>query len=203
MKEFLSIAAGVISFLSVTPYIIDEIRGKTKPNIVSWITWTILSGIVTAAAFAAHQPRTAFLTLGDGAATLIVVLLGFRYGFAKFTKFDAICQIAALAGIVLWLVLGSPLTAIVIAIAIDCVGTLPTLRHCWIDPQEETWQTFSIDVFASMLTLFSLAVFTATSLISPIYFLLINGAVVFIVVYRRKKLGISLSRSGIHETLHE
>ncbi len=156
MKDISAVIAGLLAIAATIPYLIDIVKGRTKPNIVSWTTWTLLLAISTAGAFAAHET-----------------------------------------------IFNSPSIGIIAALVIDLIGSLPTLKHSWKDPGEETWQTFAIIVGAASLTLLSLESFTIPSLSFPIYLLLINTAIVAIVVYKRKKLGISLSRHSVHETLHE
>jgi hypothetical protein len=159
------------------------------------MTWTILLGIGTAAAFAAHQPRSALLTLGDTICTLLVVLLGIKYGIAKLSTFDAVCQFTAIVGLVLWIVFNSPLIAIIFAISIDFIVALPTFRHSWLHPKEETWQTFGIGVIASALALISLQEYRVSGWIFPVYLLLSNAAIALTIIYRRKQKGLSLARN--------
>lgn len=203
MKEVFAVLGGLIALISILPYAVDVVREKTKPNVVSWITWTLINFIGAAAAFAGGESRTALLTFGDGIGTLLVVFLGLRFGVAKFSRFDGYCQTLALIGLGLWITLDSPIMAILLAIVVDFIALLPTLRHSWQKPGEETWQAFVFGVIASIFTLASLITYSAVSLSYPIYLLFANGAVVFAVVYRRKKLGIKLSRKTIHTTLHE
>ncbi len=202
MKEAFSVAAGILAIAASVPYVIDIIKKRSKPNIVSWFTWTLLLAIGTTAAFAAHQPRTAFLTLGDLIGTGAVLLLGLRLGIAKLSWFDGFCQITAIAGLILWQVFNSPEVAIIAVIAVDLLGLAPTLRHSWEAPEEETWQTFFVLVFAAALTLFSLTHYSITSLSYPIYLLAANAAVAGVVVFRRQQRGLSLSRAGESESLH-
>src|SRR4051812_48116785 len=108
MKDILALLAGILAITAIIPYIKDIIQGKTKPNIVSWLTWTVLLIIATSAAFAAHEPRTAFLSLGDTIGTGLTLILGLKYGIAKFSWIDAFCQIGAIIGLVLWLIFNSP-----------------------------------------------------------------------------------------------
>lgn len=142
MRNAFALIAAVLAAASSIPYIIGIVRGRTKPDIVTWMTWSILTAIASAAAFAAHEPRTAFLTVGATCSTAVIVVLGFKYGTAKFTPLDIFCQIGAIAGLVCWLVFNSPLVGIVVPVCIDFIGALPTLRHSWDKPGEETWQTF-------------------------------------------------------------
>lgn len=185
MKEVLSIIAGVLAIVAIIPYVKDIVRGTTKPNVVSWFTWTVLLIIATSAAFAAHEPRSAYLTLGDLIGTGTIVLLGLKYGVAKFTKLDVFCQLGAVVGLILWFVFNSPVTAILAAIIIDFIAAIPTLHHSWLHPEEETPSTFFVLVFASFLTLISLERFNIASLSFAIYLLAINAAIALTIVYRK------------------
>jgi hypothetical protein len=193
MKNALAIASGLLVMLSSMPYLIDIVKGKTKPNIVSWATWTLLTTIATIAAFAAHAPRAAMLTLGATLATLAVVILGLKYGTAKITRFDIFCQIGALGGLILWFVFDSPSLALGFALAIDLIGGLPTLYHSWRKPNEETWQTFFIGMIASILTLLSLNAYHFADLAFPVYFVIFDMAAVFVIVLRRKQKRLILA----------
>lgn len=203
MKNFFAVAAAVVAAVGVAPYLIDIVKRKTKPNVVSWTTWTLLTAIATAATFAADEPKTALLTLGSTVCSGLVVILGLKYGFAKFSAFDAFCWVGAVTGLGLWLIFDSPTLAIITTVSIDFLGVLPTIRHAWNEPGEETWQTFLAGVVAAMLTLVSLTQFSVDSLLYPLYLMLANAAVVGVVIVRRKQKHIKLSRHGVHETLHE
>jgi len=194
MKNTLAVIGGLIAAFSTLPYLIDIVRRKTKPNIVTWFTWTLLTSIATAAAFAAHEPRTALLTLGSAICTGAVVVLGVRYGIAKLSTFDLLCQLGALIGLALWLIFNSPSIAIFFALAIDFIVMLPTLRHSWRSPQEETWQTYMIGVVSALFTLSSLAKFNFVSLAFPTYLLFADLLIACVVIYRRNRKGLALGR---------
>jgi len=196
-REVLAVVAALIALLSTLPYLIDIVRRKTKPNVVSWFTWTLLTAISGSAALAAGEPKTALLLYGSTICTGLVVVLGLRYGIATFSRFDAFCQIGAVLGLVAWLVFHSPTVGIVVPLAIDFIVMLPTLRHAWLKPDEETWQTFLAGTIAPLFTIASLTTYTIASLAFPLYLFLANGAIVFAVVYRRKQRGIPLGRAGI------
>lgn len=203
MKDVLAVVGAIATLLAAMPYLVDIILGKTKPNIVSWLTWTLLTGIGAAAAFAAGEWQAGVQTFAVMVWVMSVVLLGLRYGIAKFTKFDGFCQTGAFLGVALWLALDSPAAAIVVVVMADFIGALPTLRHAWKSPHEETWQTFVYALAGPIMTITSLSVVTLEGLLYPLYFVFINAVIAGVVVYRRQMLGISLHRHGIHEVLHE
>jgi hypothetical protein len=191
MKNLLAVVGALISTFATVPYIIDIIRKRTKPNIVTWLTWSLLTGVATAAAYAAHQPNTGLLLLGVTICTAAVVLLGIKYGTAKFTWFDALCQLGAVAGLILWLVFNSPSIAIVATVTIDFIGALPTLVHAYKKPGEETWQTFAIGVIAPLFTIASLSSFTIASVLYPAYIAGADGAILAVLVIRRRQIGMN------------
>lgn len=203
MRNTLAWAAAIVAACSTLPYLVDIVKRRTKPNIVSWLTWTILTSIATAAAFAAGAPRSALLTLGSAICTAAVVVLGVYYGTAKFSRFDIVCQIGAFLGLALWLILKAPIWGIIIPVGIDFVAVLPTLRHSWLKPGEETWQTFIIGVIAASLTVVSLTDYSLAGLLYPAYLVIANGVIVLAVLGRRKHLGLGLWQGGEQKTLHE
>jgi hypothetical protein len=197
MKELIAVAGALVAAVSTIPYIIDTVKGRTKPNIVTWFTWTLLTLIAALAAFASHEPKSAYLLLANTFCTGLVVAVGLRYGTAKYSWFDGLCQLGTVAGLVLWLVFNSPTIGIVVPLTIDFIGTLPTLRHSWLKPAEETWQTFLIGVVAPLLTIVSLTRYNIASLLFPLYLFLANAAIVAVVITRRRQLGLSLARAEV------
>ncbi len=185
MKDVALVLSALISILCVVPYCLDIIKHKTKPNLVSWITWTLLTGIVMAAQIAEGEYRAAVFSAGLTAATGLVVVLGLWHGYVKYTQFDVICQMLAVLGIILWQVFDDPLIALYVSIGVDFIGLLPTLRHSWQKPFEETWQTFAIGALAPVFGFFALDNFSQLNTSYLIYVLLADIALTTTILYRR------------------
>ena len=186
MRELLIIAGGAISVLGVLPYLRDVIRGKTKPRVVSWLTWTVLTAIATAAALSDKAYASGILTLAGTLATGSVVLAGLKYGDKHFERFDVACLVGAFVGLALWLIFGSPEIAIIATVSIDFVGAMPTLRHGWQKPNEETELAFIVSSFAAFLSLLAVDNYSVTNLAFPLYLTLMNGLIATVVVMRKK-----------------
>ena len=194
MRDFFIITSAVITVAAVVPYIRDILKGTTKPNIASWITWTLLTGVATIAEFAAHEYRTAIFTSAAVLETAIVVMLGLRYGYAKYTKFDAICQIGAFSGFVFWYFFNSPAAAVIATVIIDFIGALPTLRHSWISPGEETWPTYALGGVGGSLAILGLTAYNWTSLTYAVYIVLINTTFSYLIIARSKVISHRTSK---------
>jgi hypothetical protein len=55
MRDTVAVIAGLLAIVAAVPYLVDIIKGRTKSNAVSWLTWTLLLIVGTAGAFAAHE----------------------------------------------------------------------------------------------------------------------------------------------------
>lgn len=147
----------------------------------------MLTGIATAAEIGAGEYTTAIFT---GAATLetaMVVALGIRHGFVKYTCFDVVCQLSAIVGIILWQLFNSPQLAVIATVTIDFIGALPTLRHSWQKPGEETWQTFMLGSVASAFGVLALTKYNLVALSFPLYLTVVNAITASVIVARRKQ----------------
>jgi hypothetical protein len=188
IKNIFAVLGALIALLCTVPYIIDVLKRKTKPNIITWIVWTLLVGIGAAALFASHDYNAAWLLVGDTIATFAVVVVGIKYGTAVLDKIDIVFFIGAIVGMILWFVFNSPIIAIIATIGIDFIGTIPTVRHSFRHPEEETYITFALGIVATLFTLLSLSDYRFSAWIYPAYLLLSNGLLtVTIFLGQRKK----------------
>ena len=146
----------------------------------------MLTAIATAAEINAGEYTTAIFTAAATLETGLVVLLGLRNGFVKYTRFDIICQVSALIGIVLWQLFDSPQLAVLATLLIDFIGAMPTIRHSWQRPAEETWQTFMLSAVASVFGVLALSSYAFVALAFPVYLMAMNALTASVILWRRK-----------------
>jgi hypothetical protein len=184
MKTLLIVLGSLCAFAAALPYIIDTLHGKTKPRIVSWLIWTALTAIGTAASLSQHQYPAAAFTAAIGFQNLIISILGFQHGDKRFEWLDAVCFIGAGLGLAGLLLLKSPSLALALTIATDVVGGLPTIKHAWVQPGEETFATYYLEATGSIFILLAanFAVFTAYGY--PMYLITFNLLMVAIIIAR-------------------
>lgn len=188
MKEIFLVLATVITVAGVIPYCIDILKEKTKPNLVSWITWTLLTLIATAAALSAEEYVAAIFTGAAAIETGLVVVLGlFKRSYVKYSLFDVICQISALIGIVLWQIFDSPGIAVVATVVIDLIGALPTIRHSYQKPDEETWITFALAGLGGVFGVLALETYNLINLPYALYIVMINVITVAVILLSKKR----------------
>jgi hypothetical protein len=77
------------------------------------------------------------------------------------------------------------------SVTIDFIGAIPTIRHSWIAPGEETWPTYAMAGIGGGLAILALNSYNATSLTYAVYIVLINTLLCSILISRTSKKGIS------------
>lgn len=180
------VLSSFLSLIAAIPYIIDILKGKTKPRIVTWFVWSILTGLAAAASFSDHQYASAILTLCETVETMAVVILGLmKAGELSVKKFDVYCLIGAGFGLLLWWRFNSPAMAVLASVLIDIIGSLPTIKHMWQKPFEETWLTFALSSLSGFFTLLAATDLLITEIASPIDIMVVNGLFVAIILGRR------------------
>lgn len=179
------VLSGALVVVSVIPYLVSVIKRKTKPRIVSWIVWSILTTISSVAALSEGQYKTFILLMISSLATMTIAVFGWELGDKKISRLDVYCFIGALVGLVLWLALDSPALAVLVSIAANLIGSIPTVIHSWKAPKEETWLTFGLGSVGALFTVLIITEWRITAFAFPLYLFLINAALAVIIIGRR------------------
>ena len=187
MHNDLAIVAGCISLGAALPYIIDTVKGKTHPNIVTWSTWTLLNLINTSAAWTSGAVQTGIFTAAAGIATGSILIAGLKTGVKRYTRFDAACQLAAIGGIVLWRATANPNLAVAVSLGVDFASLLPTYRHVLRAPFAETWQMFAISGLAAFISLVAIQHYTFIAVGPAAYIFVANTITVSTILLLRRK----------------
>ena len=181
----LLIASGFFTIIGVIPYIFNVINGNTKPKVVTWIVWGLLTGISCIASLTDGQYFTTILLAVSSISSLSVALFGWKKGNKKIHYTDIICFIGSLIGVVLWRTFNSPSIAILALIVTDFIGGIPTLIHCWKKPYEETWSTFFTGALGSLCTLLILKNWQITSFAFPLFIVIMGTIFTLTILLRR------------------
>lgn len=165
-----------INLYGSTRYAIDTIKGKTKPNRVTWFLWALAPLI----AFAAMLQQgvswlDGLMTFMVGFGPLLVLVVSFfsRKSVWKITTFDVVCGVLSLAGIVAWVLTRTGNVAILFSILADGLAGLPTLVKAWKEPTSESHVVFRNGVISAAITLLAIKEYDFQHLGFPVYILII------------------------------
>jgi hypothetical protein len=184
--ELLGIGAAVIQVASFIPYIRDMIKGSTRPNLVSFLLWTLTLSITISALWSAGASWPLALLVGAWLGTVsVAVLVAIGYGYNKFGYVEKISLVLSLAAIVLWQITSEPLVAIIFAVLADAIAYAPTLVKTYRDPTSESIIFWFAIFVADMLGAISTTKVDVANLLFPISYGLMNMAVVLIILLNR------------------
>lgn len=185
LKAILGIAAVGLNILAFVPYIVDILRGKTKPHLYSWLIWALITGIVFIGQHSEGAGAGAWVTGITTCINAVICLLAFKWGTADITLSDKICLASALAILVLWMVSNSMLLSIVLVTIVDVLAFVPTIRKILKAPHQETFITYPISSIRCLLGIAAIANYSMVTYLYPIAMLAMYVLITGILLYVR------------------
>lgn len=173
-------------------YLIDTVKGKVKPNRVSFLLWSIAPFIAFAAQIKQGVGLESLMTFSTGFLPLTVFIASFVNKKAewKLTKFDLICGALSIIGLILWLVTKVGNVAIFFSIVADGLAAVPTLVKAYKYPDTEMAWPWLATVFGVVLTLLTLNEWTFANSAFIVYIFIVNTIIFSLVQFRiGEKLG--------------
>ena len=187
MLQYLVFVGAAVQLFGITFYIKETIRGKTKPNRVSWLLWSIAPFIAVAAA----------ISDGVGWSILPVFMAGFNpslvfiasfinpKAYWKLTRFDYLCGFFSILALVLWGVTREPIVAVAFAIVSDAFASVPTIAKMWKYPKTETVTPFFASLFSAGTSFLAIQTWNFTAYAFPVYLDIVSNVIIF-AFYRRR-----------------
>lgn len=170
-------------------YFIDTIKGRIKPNRVSFVIWALAPLI----AFLSQtqqgvglQSLPTFLVFFNCSIIFIATFVN-KKAFWKLTLFDFICGALSLIGLVLWIITKIGNLAIIFSIFADAIACLPTIRKVYIDTKSENIWPYAATLFSSTLTLFTIKIWSFANSSFAIYLILSDITILSFIFFDFKK----------------
>lgn len=186
MKETFAIIASIIAVIGNVPYLIDVIKKKIQPHPYTWLVWTIVSGITFFGQLAKGAGIGALPTASAEIFTLIIFIFSIRYGFKNIIRSDTYLLIIALLGIIPWLITKDPTVSVIIAVSIDLIAFIPTLRKTKKNPKTESPVLYSMNVLRHILAMFSLQAYNIATTLHSIVMIIVNTIMTLIILLPKK-----------------
>ena len=169
-------------------YAKETIRGKNKPNRVSWLLWSIAPLIATAAAIQSGVTWAVIPIFIAGFGCLFIFGASFlnRKAYWKLTAFDYLCGTFSALALILWGATKNPNLAIFFSILGDTTAALPTLKKAWNNPHTETYGPYIGGSLSVITGFFAMTAWNFAYLAFPIYLLCMNTALISAVYHGNK-----------------
>lgn len=175
IDEKFIILALLIDSIGSGNYVLNTLRGQTKPNRVTWSLWVIISAVAVIGLIDENAAKTTIiLTIFFGLMPLMIFIASFynKQAYWKITRFDWACGFLSLLGIAAWIGTGDGNLAIIFAILANSFAWVPTLVKAYKSPETESWLTYFNAIFASIITLLTVKTWTFASVGMLFYFII-------------------------------
>lgn len=201
LVHWLVVISTILGLSGAFAYIRDMVRGKSKPNLVTWGLWAFAPLVATGAALSADADGWATVRIfmsGFGPLLVFVAAFFVHGSYWKLSKFDYLCGGLSLIGLFVWLGIDSPLGAILILALADLFAAIPTLIKAWKFPETESVYSYFIFLLTSMIVIPAIPVWNIENSAFQIYLLTVNSALFIVVLrgYFRKRRRVSSPHSA-------
>ncbi|WP_433194674.1 hypothetical protein ACQP1G_38920 [Nocardia sp. CA-107356] len=145
-----------ISLYGVVAYLIGMLDGGTRPRMASWVAWCTANSVFAVVAYLEGAYLAAGINAASASMNAAVIALGLRRGASlrPGDDIDWACLLSSIACVLVTVEISDKTFGALVAICANLIATIPTLRHAWSKPQEETWQMFAANAFAGALGVF-------------------------------------------------
>ena len=186
LPGYFIIVGTLIGAAGSAAYLAETLKGKIKPNRVSFLLWSIAPIIAFFAQITQEVGLEALMTFSTGFLPFTVFLASFANKQAqwKLTRFDLACGILSLAGLALWMITKVGNIAIVFSIVADGFAAIPTIVKAYKYPETELAWPWIATVFGIVLTLLTLSKFTFANCGFIIYILILNTLIFMLVQFK-------------------
>lgn len=183
---FVGVALGLIGSIK---YFIDTLKGKTKPNRISWFFWALAPLIAFFAEIQKEVGLQIWMTFSVGFGPLLIFLASFvnKKAYWKLNKMDYLYGGISLLGLIIWQITGEGNVAIIFSILSDAFASIPTITKSYKEPESESAVIYFFSMINAIITLLTITTWDFAHYGYPIYIFLVC-LIIFVLV--KFKLGI-------------
>jgi hypothetical protein len=114
--------------------------------------------------------------------------LSFRYGFRGITRLDTALLVLAILAIAPWLLTDDPTLSVVLAVGIDLLAFMPTLRKTWARPRSEPWLIYAINLLRHGSALLALEAYSLVTALHSVAMFAINSVMLALTLRPERRL---------------
>ncbi len=176
----------MLALIGGIPYLREVFKGKIKPHPYTWLVGTVVSAITFFGMLVKGAGIGALPTAVAEMFTIIIFFASLKYGFKEIPKTDSIFLGLALIGIIPWLLTNDPTLSIIIAVCIDVISFIPTIRKTWKYPASESPTIYFMNAARHALTIYALQAYNIATTLHSIAMIVINTIMTLLIVRKQR-----------------
>jgi hypothetical protein len=188
----------ILQLIGGLGYLLDTLKGRVKPNKVSWLLWSIAPLVAFFAEIKQGVGIVSLTTFITGFVPLLIFIASFFNKKSEWNikKLDIICGILSILGLTLWLVTKVGNIAIFFSILADGLAAIPTIVKSYEEPETESDLVYLMAIVNAGIRLLVIRVWNFEHWGFPLYLFLLD---LLLVILIRFKLGKKLiKKSSTH-----
>lgn len=152
---FLGVLFNVLGTIS---YLIETIKGRVKPNKVTWFLWALAPLVAFSAQIQQNVGLQSITTFTVGFGPLFIFFASFinKKSDWKITNFDIYCGLLSLLGLMFWAITKVGNIAILFAILADALAAIPTIVKSYRKPETEDYRAYLYAAISAVITLLTI-----------------------------------------------
>lgn len=186
IQIYIGYIAGILGLIPYILLIMSMKKGKTKPNLAGWLLYTVAMIMIVSSSVALGAWQSVWLAVSYIFGQLLVIGVSFKTGYFSFSKFDYVCFIISILGLIIWIYTKNPIYALVLNVFVDALGTLTIARKTWLNPGTEDTLAWTLSYLIAVLNIFAIASFDISNALYTIY-LVFACSLIAILSLRKKK----------------
>ncbi len=188
IQALFGIAAGILALLPCPFYIRGILKGRTKPDRVTWWILALISGMIAASSWASGARDTVWFPAAYTLSFTIIALFSLKYGDGPFHLhlLDRVCLVLALVSAAVWWSLEAPLLSLIMNICTEFIALLPTMVKAYQRPWTEEKSAWVITTIGSLFNLFAITSWTLAISLYPVYAFVTNAGITTLILRRKK-----------------
>lgn len=188
MRSIFILISSLLALISPLIYSRAILKGKAKPHRTTRFVLLLITALSTASLFAQHDTVAIWLAGVSTLQAILIFALSIKRGMGGWAKIDLLCLVIALIGIIMWKTTSDAAIGLYFAIAADFTGMIPALIKTYHFPETEIWSFYLLDVFAAIFSLLALKSWVIHESAYPLYIMVINSVMVFLIVVEPKQI---------------
>jgi hypothetical protein len=167
VQESFGYVAFALSVGANIPYIVEILRRQAKPHRISWLIWTCLGGVYFLSTI--FDTGATWFTAGELIGPVTIFVLSLFFGSGGRNRFDKYALLIAGTALGLLFIVDGVLISLLLALFVDAVGIMLTIRKIKEDPTSESRAFWAIGVVSACFAIVSLESFSFVALVYPVY----------------------------------
>ncbi len=176
----------VLVLAAMPPYIIDILKGKTKPERMTWLIWSGLGITAFVSQAALGATWSLFFSGLDLLGSVIILGLSIKYGVGGLSFNDKLAFVLAVIGILASLIAKQPVIAILGVVLADVSAAVLTWIKVWRDPGSETTISWLLFATGGVCSLFLIRPWSWALAVYPLYLAVANYIVPMLQLLRKR-----------------